>query len=252
MGVVTDYLPITRAGHMVKSSRAPLVGVLDGYFKEIAETYEPAGAVTSARHEKVATGLDKALAFLDPMVASAQAKRALVLETASKGWSAVYLNDTRSGGMRALSAYLTTRLKTESVYFMCQANTVQRKAGKVTGKFGAIKLVMYNRGNKKRIIEVINDVGRWKFGSSGKPLRFEDTQRYKLRDTQERFTPAMLIAYLTELKLRPFDDAFFKVDKQHPAAGLELVVHDPELRDRFQPLPLAKARKAFGPFNWVR
>ena len=153
--------------------------------------------------------------------------------------------------MRALSAYLTSRLKTESVYFICQANTVQRKAGKVTGKFGAVKLVMYARGNKKRVIEVINDAGRWKFGSSGKPLPFEDRQRYKVRDTQERFTPAMLIAYLAELKLQPFDDTFFKVDKQHPAAGLELVVHDPELRDAFQPLPLVNARKAFGPFDWV-
>jgi hypothetical protein len=236
MGVVTDYLPMTRAGHLVQSSRVRLVGVLDGYFKEIAETYEPAGAVTSARHERIATRLDKAVAFL---------------ETARKGWSAVYLNDTMSGGMRGLGTYLTDSLETESVYFLCQANTLQSKARKVIGKFGAVKLVLYSRGDKRRVIEVINDGGRWTFGSDGEPLPFEDTRRYKLHNTPERFTPAMLIAYLARLKLRPFDDAFFKVDKQHPAAGLELVVRDPELRDEFPPLPLAKARKAFGPFDWA-
>ncbi len=251
MNVVTGYLPITRAGHVVKSSRAKLVRVLDGYFEEIAETYEPAGAVTSARHERIANSLDKAFAFLDPMVESEQATRALVLETACKGWSAVYLNDTMSGGMRALSAYLTARLETESVYFMCQANTLQRKAGKVTGKFGSVKLVLYALGYKKRVIEVINDDGRWKFGSYGEPLPFEDTRRYALGDKQERFTPALLIAYMAELRLRPFDDGFFKVAKEHPAAGLELVVHDPELRDEFSPLPLAQARKEFGPFDWA-
>jgi hypothetical protein len=154
--------------------------------------------------------------------------------------------------MRGFSAWLTESLETESVYFLCQANTLRRQTGKITGKFGAVKLVLYAHGDKKRVIEVINDDARWKFGSYGEPLPFEDTRRYKLPDKRQRFTPAVLIAYLTELKLQPFDDAFFTIDKQHPAAGLELVVRDPELRDEFPALPLPKARTAFGPFDWAQ
>ena len=122
----------------------------------------------------------------------------------------MYFNDTMSGSMSGLGAHLTARLETESVYFLRQAHTLQQKEGKVTGKFGAVQLVLYAHGNKRRVIDVINDDGRWKFGSSGKPLPFEDTRRYEVRDKKDCFTPATF-AYLAELKSWPFDDGFFRI-----------------------------------------
>jgi hypothetical protein len=42
----------------------------------------------------------------------------------------------------------------------------------------------------------VNDGGRWKFGTNGEPLPFENLRQYETRRIQDRFTLEMLAQYL--------------------------------------------------------
>ncbi len=65
--------------------------------------------------------------------------------------------------------------------------------------------------NVQRSIFAANDGGRWKFGANGQPFDFEQLERYKARQIQDRFTPEMLDDYLQHFGIDFFSPDFYQV-----------------------------------------
>lgn len=57
----------------------------------------------------------------------------------------------------------------------------------------------YFKGQSSRCIDCIVEEKGWVFGTTGKPLEFEDVRAYKNRDKSKRLTREMVIDYLSHL-----------------------------------------------------
>ncbi len=78
------------------------------------------------------------------------------------------------------------------------ADEAVNPSGQVT-QYRATILEYYANGIERRHVFVANDGGKWKFGESGEPFPFENTEVYKVRSIKDRFTNAMLLEYLKKL-----------------------------------------------------
>ncbi len=71
-----------------------------------------------------------------------------------------------------------------------------------------------HKGDGRTIgIAQLTSTRRWDFVDEGKPLPFEDTDRYGARRVRDRFNQETLIEYAAALGIRPFDPNFYAPDR---------------------------------------
>lgn len=104
------------------------------------------------------------------------------------------VNGTDAGPPCVLSA----RLQIDAI----RAVMVDEKLDEATRhviQYGATIFEFYSSGVERRHVFAANDGGKWKFHQSGEPLKFENTDVYKLKSIRDRFTNSMLVSYLRNL-----------------------------------------------------
>jgi hypothetical protein len=58
-------------------------------------------------------------------------------------------------------------------------------------------------------VAVAKEDGRWNFSRNGESQTFEQTERYKARNIQDRFTLDMLRDYLADFGIAAFDETYY-------------------------------------------
>ncbi len=74
-----------------------------------------------------------------------------------------------------------------------------------------LEYYVYVVAEKTRVICAMLDGNRWRFAAEGEPLSFENVSIYNSRRTPDRFTTAMLEAYLVSLGIPRTDFGQCKV-----------------------------------------
>lgn len=254
MSAIQDHMMFVRSGHLVKATMDELMRVIEKYITRVLAQKRISifrKQASLQKKDNIGNSLQTALKFLDVGSQGIVPTRTLILETVKNGWCAVYLNEIGGlAGWSGLGYKLTQELHTESVFFFVQKHTLRRdKDGDLLGQWGVFQFMVFQGGRMKRLVELIND-GRWDFGTQGEPLPFEDVQKYKFPKKKDRFTAEMVVCYLGELGFFPFDDAFYVVDTNHPARGIEVVIHEyPKYEPKFSFTPIEEIRKKDGPFE---
>lgn len=114
-----------------------------------------------------------------------------------ENWT-LYFDNGMNGTDAGPPAVLSARLGVDSMRVVMSDGEVNTVTGQVT-RYPATILEYYVTGIERRHIFVANDGGKWKFGESGDPFPFENVAAYRVRSIKDRFTNAMLLAYLKEL-----------------------------------------------------
>jgi hypothetical protein len=232
---------------VIKAASTNVIDALQDHARRTADGFELPRAIFVGTQSDIAQDLEGALRYLDPLVQGSYPTRELVLDTQRKGWSRIFSNNLMFAGLPSRGAFLTKQLKTESVFFMLQPHTIHGAKPRSGGEPGAIQFVYYDRGTKRRVVELVYD-GTWKFHASGDAFPFEQAEKYKARNRIERFTPGMLIKLLADFGLCPFEDDFYKVDSKHLARGVALEIRNRELLEgEFKPVSLDKLRRQWSP-----
>lgn len=165
---------------------------------------------------EVVGSLDDAFAALPPL--SMQRRRSLFIATQS-GWTAFFRSGIAGSDpflpMCRLSARLRTRAMRVCVQELppwpaCMWEVYEPEGDTTSGHCAT-----------RRVLDLSNDGGRWTFVDHGEPYAFEDRSRYVVRRKRDRFDRALLSRYLEQFALRPFDDAFYRVNADVPALLLE-------------------------------
>lgn len=115
----------------------------------------------------------------------------------NENWT-LYFDNGVSGTDAGPPSVLSSRLSVDAMRVVMANEVVNPTSGQVA-QYRATILEYYSNGVERRHIFVANDGGKWKFGESGEPFPFENTETYKARSIQDRFTNAMLLGYLKEL-----------------------------------------------------
>lgn len=136
--------------------------------------------------------------FLDGV---APPERCALIPTASR-WTALVDNDPIGGWPLSTLFVMSERLRTDCCSFVMSrpgANPTARSFGYWDGRRGTCE---------SRTVQLIRD-SRWEFHASGRPLPFEDLERYGRRLKRDRFTNEMVIRYARELGIELEDSHFF-------------------------------------------
>lgn len=191
--------PITQAVGLLRATPEHAVTSFVEWKRPLVAEY---GAMM--RRREVTGGLDELLAALLPLQ-SPQPDRYLLLPTANPEWTAVYDNDRMGSEPHSLTAALHRQFGFETIEIVSIPHTIT--PDRMRGKYGRVAFV-YHHATGERWVRAMND-GRWRFGTVGDPLPFEDLQAYQRPRHQDRFTHRMLVDYLAALDLHPFDVDFY-------------------------------------------
>jgi hypothetical protein len=243
MGIVEDARPLTSGGHLIRvdigALGAALGPFLSGLYTKGATIHRPveAGSSLSLAMEYLAQGVDDEFPT-----------RLLLLSTRDAR-TAVFNNAWRSRGWFEMAFALTKTLQTDDVYFLSQANTVRKAGATLRGQYGGVQLVRVDKGTMARSISLVNDGGRWVFTTQGEPAPYEKPAQYRAPKKADRFPQALLEEYLRAMKLAPFRDEFYLVDRSHPAMGVEIEISGSERASKFPPITLSAIKERYGPFE---
>lgn len=147
------------------------------------------------------TPLADCLSALEPL--SPAPTKELYLAT-TFGWTAFFAN-----GCRGSDPSLPMRQLAEALGTMAVRACAKREIARF---LGIILEVYDSEGGDadaygyRRTIAAMNDGGRWVFEQSGIPFPFEDMSQYDAPRFRDRFTKAMLAAYLEGLGAQPLMD----------------------------------------------
>lgn len=114
-----------------------------------------------------------------------------------ENWT-LYFDNGINGTDAGPPAVLSSRLGVDAIRVVMADEGVNPTSGQVT-QYRATILEYYANGTELRHVFVVNDGGKWKFGESGEPFSFENTEVYKGKSIKDRFTNAMLLEYLEKL-----------------------------------------------------
>jgi hypothetical protein len=130
-------------------------------------------------------------------------------------WTAYFDNSRLGTDSSGVINVLTEKLNCRGIRAVHVLNTLPRKPLKETrGRFGATIFEVYANGKAVRILYAANDGGKWKFGQSGAPFPFEETQNYNAKKISEKFTGVMLDNYLQQLGIKAFEDNFYTLENR--------------------------------------
>lgn len=114
-----------------------------------------------------------------------------------ENWT-LYFDNGINGTDAGPPSVLSSRLSVDAIRVVMADEAVNPASGQVT-QYRVTILECYVNGIERRHVFVANDGGKWKFGESGEPFPFENTEMYKVRSVKDRFTNAMLLEYLGKL-----------------------------------------------------
>jgi hypothetical protein len=145
-----------------------------------------------------------------------------VIVPAKNGWTVYWSNGWRGTDASAFVGFLHKRLRCKGLRICCSPHTIRRENGAYRGTYGANILEVFSPNSEdqlgyERTLTVANDGGKWVFASSGTPYDFEEVQKYRAARIKDRFTSNMLVTYLENLGVQPFDSGFYLVDSNQPA-----------------------------------
>jgi hypothetical protein len=180
----------------------------------------------------LAGDLESVLHNLLPLT-SHEARRVVFVPTVN-GWTAYFDNLYRGTDSTSTLAVLTKQLRCRGVRSVAIPNTIRKVGYKWKGRYGATVFQVYGPNktewlNCQRLLQVINDGGKWVFDNIGKPFPFENTFRYRTWPTQQKFSVELLAAYLQNFGIDAFNQDYYMpsgntamlVAKQgQPAEGL--------------------------------
>jgi hypothetical protein len=167
------------------------------------------------KRRAIAGELREKITYLLPLT-SVERVRSLFVPTASQ-WTAYFDNGWRGTDPSAVR-YLSSQIRCRAIRAVCVPHTIRKTPAGELGRYGATIFELRaadSRGcyssNHVRAVYATNDGGPWCFGAFGDPLDFEQLDQYKAPRVRDRFTPAMLDAYLRNLGLRFFSPDFYNV-----------------------------------------
>lgn len=190
--------------------------------------------------QRTVTGdLQQLLGTLLPLTTH-ERRRFLFLPTADPKWTAYFDNGPLGSSAPTTLVGLALVAGLRSVRATLIPNS--GRDSQPGGRYGANVFEVYAESPAhpdgiERSIELINDGGRWRFSEDGPPLPFEDVSAYRARRAKDRFPPALLERYLSELGIRAFEDSFYAPDR----CGVLVEKQGREVKD-IQHLTLAEAR----------
>jgi len=235
--------PLTNSGHILLG---PIDRMLSGVRMHLESLYARAGPTGAP--VPVGTDLAGALAFLRSAVDGPFPSRFLLLP-AQGAHTVVFNNAWRSQGLFSMARALTITTKVEDIFFRAQPNTIHKGNDRLRGQYGAYQLIRVADGQIVRLIELVNDGGRWSFATRGEPFSFEDTNQYHAPKKVNRLTEELLKKYLTAMNMFPFREEFYTVHRGQPAVGIEINISQPQELARLDPKPLEKIQDEYGPFD---
>jgi hypothetical protein len=163
---------------------------------------------------KVNARLPEALSSLLPLTTPVR-RRHLFVQTAGD-WSAFFDNGLLGTDAASLASVLAQRLGCRGLRALAVPDTIAKRdlRGRERARYGGTILEIYGAAqtgflNSIRSISVVNDGGKWSFDVAGTVQPFEDTQAYRTRRIQDRFSPERLRDYLAALGVRAFDEDFY-------------------------------------------
>jgi len=229
-----ELAPITSTIGFVEADCATVVDTFLSWQKELDRSF---------RKRSVIGPLKTALKTLLPLTDVGRL-RYLFVPTASQ-WTAYFDNGWRGPDPDAVVGYLAPeRLDRRGVTIDAVRHTLRRTPEGRRGRYGSVQFGLYGPegeppGNAIRVVYAANDGGPWEFGTFGKLLPFENTERYMARRVKDRFTLEMLRDYLQELDIRAFEEEFYLPPDNNTAMLLERT--DARLRN-LNEYTLAEAR----------
>lgn len=221
--VIEQFQPLTRACSLI--AHGALKKIAQSYCRLLARDDELYMRVSRSNPRRgytarpLSSNLNAAFRLLNPL--AAYPTRHLLLRTVSGG-TAYFNNHLMMQGDYALAGEVSGELKTRAVAVVNQEETVRKTAsGQWRGEWGVRRFIVYENGELVRAVHCYHGDDGWEFGEEGKPLPFEDVERYKAKRKRERLTSEMVEAYLGALGLWPFEDSFYIISKQRPALLIE-------------------------------
>jgi hypothetical protein len=156
--------------------------------------------------------LERVLQSLLPLT-SHEPRHVLFVPTAN-GWTAYFDNLYRGTDSTSTLAVLTARLSCTAIRSAAVPNTIHRTGTTLKGRYGAVIFEVYGSNqtegpHRRRLVQVINDGGKWIFDSLGTPFSFESIVKYRLWPIRNRFTVEMLAAYLENFGVDAFNQAYY-------------------------------------------
>lgn len=194
------------------------IGFLEAESNKVVSTYMQWIAPLQQRRgitlvqTSVMGNLENVLQSLLPLT-SHEPKRVLFVPT-TNGWTAYFDNLYRGTDSTSTLATLVSRLGCIAVRSCAVPNTIHKAKTKLKGRYGAVIFEVYSPDEAKvpprqRLVQVINDGGKWIFDSAGTSFPFENTAKYHRWPIRTRFTFEMLATYLENFGLDAFNQAFY-------------------------------------------
>ena len=139
--------------------------------------------------------------------------RFLFIPTGS-AWTA-FTQNSFQGADTGPIAILAEDLGIRTVRIATVPDTDRVEGARPRGRYGACIFELYggevrDNSNNERTVSLMDEGGTWSFHTSGSPLPFEDTKRYRRRRVRERFDFDLLDEYLQQLGIWAFDEGFYR------------------------------------------
>jgi len=191
------FAPITSRIGFLRAGLAEVAEALTAWRRDLAQQDlgQPFEVVVEG------TGpLEEALARVPPLTAP-QVPRELLVQVGEE-WTAYFNCWILGTDTFSTVAHLAEAGGWQTLRVACVPNTKKR--------FGAVMLVIYGPEptdwlNRVRLIQLINDGGRWTFDLAGEVQPFEEVEAYGARLKRDRFTPEMLERYCQALGVDVFN-----------------------------------------------
>lgn len=161
------------------------------------------------KNESIIGNLQDALMKLLPLVSPIRTKFLFI--PTKNNWTAFFDNGWQGTDASTPMNVLSERLRCKGLSVTAVPHTMPSKVKRDTkGRYGATIMEVYGPdGNYIRTIYSSNDGGKWIFGESGVPFKFENLAYYKAKKIRDRFTPEILEKYLKELGIDVFKENFY-------------------------------------------
>lgn len=196
-----QFAPLTFTWAFIEDSIKNIIDCLVNFQKEIDKRQN---YTTEVKLEYIECNLVDALKLMEPLTSIGNIY--LWLTTKSK-WTAHFSNGINGADPVSLLFNIPLKLKTMGLMVICKPDIKSGTYGAFSFRLYGPKLIDYS--NTLRVIDLINDGGRWDFSLSGEPLDFEDENRYKAKKLRDRFTSEMLEEYCKNFGIDLFNPDFY-------------------------------------------
>jgi hypothetical protein len=154
--------------------------------------------------------LEAMLHTLEPLTVPAY--RTLIVGTHSN-WTAYFLNHINGDDLLLQVSLTAEALGCRGVVATKKADIADSPADDVEGLAGSVSFALFGPGEAESFNLVrkimVENYRKWTFETIGSPQPFEDTNQYKKRKVQERFTPEMLDQYCEAMGIQLADEKFY-------------------------------------------